>query len=144
MKSERHLGWIGMRPFRSVLLPTTTEVDYDPNAHYGRGTHHADLLSATRRRRRSPLVRGDTEQHRERVLGLPVSLVRRLLPQRQYFGRQPRLVQSEPVLCRQRCRTHALSETPRSPAVAAAPDMSSMSAIGGKADMPFCTANVRL
>ena len=58
------------------------------------------------------------------VLGLPVSLVRRLLPQRQYFGRQSWLLQSEPILCRQRCRTHALSETPRSPAVAAAPDMS--------------------
>ncbi|HXR50095.1 MAG TPA: hypothetical protein VN778_03670 [Verrucomicrobiae bacterium] len=62
-----------MRPFRSVLLPTLTmEVDYDPNARRWRGTHHADLLSATGRRRRSPLVRRDTEQHRERVLGLPI------------------------------------------------------------------------
>ena len=47
----------------------------------------------------------------------------------QYFGRQPWHLQSEPVLYRQRCRTHALSETPRSPAVAAAPDMSLMSGI---------------
>ena len=64
-------------------------------------------------------------------MGLPVWLVRRLLPQRQYFGRQSWLLQCEPVLCRQRCRTPALSETPRSPAVAA-PDMSLMSAIGVK------------
>ena len=64
------------------------------------------------------------------VLGLPVSLVRRLLPQRQYFGRQSWLLQCEPVLCRQRCGRPALSETPRSPAIAAAPDVSSMSAFG--------------
>src|SRR5262245_23440895 len=49
--------------------------------------------------------------------------VGRLLQQRQYFGRQSWFLQSEPVLCRQRCRTHALSGTPRSPPVAAAPDM---------------------
>ena len=58
------------------------------------------------------------------------SLVRRLLPQRQYFGRQSWLLQCEPVLCRQRCGRPALSETPRSPAIAAAPDMSLMSASG--------------
>src|SRR5262245_47143149 len=34
------------------------------------------------------LVRGDLDGHRRCPLGLPVSLVRRLLPQGQYFGRQ--------------------------------------------------------
>ena len=40
---------------------------------------------------------GDAHRERRRVSGLPVSLVRRLLPQRQYFGGQSRFLQREPM-----------------------------------------------
>jgi hypothetical protein len=114
----------------SVLSPaSSTEVDNDPHEF---SCHRCSCRCVFRTTAGSglpgSLVRGDPIRPRQYVLGLPVSLVRRLLPQRQYFGRQSRLLQCEPVLCRQRCRRHAHSETPRTPAVAAAPDMSLMSA----------------
>src|SRR5262249_9270789 len=80
------------------------------------------------------VVRGDRDRHRWFVLGLPVSLVRRLLPQRQYFGGQSRFLQSEPVLRRRIRGAKADPEPSRSPAVAAQPDVSLISAFGGKAD----------
>ena len=72
---------------------------------------------------------------------LRVSLSRRMSAQR--ACRQSWLVQSEPVLCRRPHRTQALSETPRSPAVAAPPDMSLMFAIGTLAENPTVPVFVR-
>ena len=56
-----------------------------------------------------------------RALGLPIPISRTMLSDR--ARRQSRFLQSEPVLCGQPSRTQALSETPRSPAVAASQDM---------------------
>jgi hypothetical protein len=54
------------------------------------------------------------------LLGLPVSLVRRLLPQRQYFGRQSWLLHSKPVLRRWIRGAKAKPETSRSPVLTGA------------------------
>ena len=55
---------------------------------------HADLFVCNRPPPPKPLVRRDTEQHRERVLGLPIRSIQQC---RQIVWHNARLVQCEPL-----------------------------------------------
>jgi hypothetical protein len=99
-----------------VLLQTPIlRLTHDPFNFAGRCCSHIGKHRFTKRRGlRGSVMCGNHDWRRCRVLGLSISLICGMPTER--AGRQSWLLQSEPVLCRQRCRTQALIETPRSPA----------------------------
>jgi len=92
----------GMLPvFRCYFWRESTEIEHDPNdfrcSHY---SYTAGLWSIASGSLRGPMVRGAGDGQRC-VLGLPIRDVRSVSAE--CAGRQSRMVQSQPVLCRFEC-----------------------------------------
>jgi hypothetical protein len=92
----------GMLPvFRCYVWRASTEIEHDPNDfRCSHCSYTAGLWSTASSSLRGPMVRGAGDGQRC-VLGLPIRDVRSVSAE--CAGRQSRMVQSQPVLCRFEC-----------------------------------------